>query len=77
MKNYQVLTTKQMEKVAGGYTSKQCLKDIGKSALAGIGAGAIFGLATGGWTAAPGAFVGAHVGTIAGSLICIGGMLGN
>ena len=45
--------------------------------LTGIGAGATFGLAAGGWTAAPGAFVGAHVGTIAGSLICIGGMLGN
>ena len=66
-----------MKKAAGGYTSKQCLKDIGKSALAGISAGATFGLATGGWTAAPWAFVGAHVATIAGSLICIGGMLGN
>ena len=66
-----------MEKVAGEYTSKQCLKDIDKSALAGIGSGATFGLATGGWTAASGAFVGAHVGTIARSLICIGGMLGN
>lgn len=69
--NFKQMKENDLDQINGG------LLITGTMVATGIGAGATFGLATGGWTAASGAFVGAHVGTIAGSLICIGGMLGN
>ena len=65
MKNYQVLTTKQMAGVVGGYSDKDCLMDIGKSAawnaLKGGIAVTAFGIGVGNTA---GAFVGDHVGVI-------------
>ena len=65
--NFKQMKENDLDQINGG------LLITGTMVATGIGAGATFGLATGGWTAAPVAFVG----TIAGSLICIGGMLGN
>ena len=73
MKTRKVLTKKQMAGVVGGYSDKDCLMDIGKSAawnaLKGGIAGTAFGIGVGN---AAGAFVGAHVGVIKGALVCFG-----
>ena len=63
------LNNQELQQIAGGYSSKDCLKDISK----GIGAGTV----AAGLGAIPGAFVGAHFGVIGGSAACIGGLLGN
>lgn len=77
MKEFQKLNEQEMKQLIGGYSSKDCLKDIGK----GIGTGTVAGAAGGGLVAGlgaiPGAFVGAHFGVIGGSAACIGGLLGN
>lgn len=68
MKNVQNLSEEELVLVVGGYTAKQCFRAIGSWGIAGTGAGATGGPA--------GAFVGAHIGVIAGSAVCIGGFLG-
>lgn len=66
------LNNQELQQIAGGYSSKDCLKDIGK----GIGAGTV----AAGLGAIPGAFVGAHFGVIGGKInwgnvggSCVGG----
>lgn len=74
MKEFQKLNEQEMKQLIGGYSSKDCLKDIGK----GIGTGTVAGGGlVAGLGAIPGAFVGAHFGVIGGSAACIGGLLGN
>lgn len=65
IKIQEVLTEKQLASFVGGYSYKDCLMDIGKSAawnaLKGGIAGTAFDIGVGN---AAGAFVGAHVGVI-------------
>lgn len=68
MRNIKRLSENELVIVVGGYTAKQCLKAIGTWGIGGLGA-------VGGGPA--GAFLGAHVGVIAGSAVCIGGFLGS
>lgn len=44
MQKFQKLNEQEMKQLMGGYSSKDCLKDIGK----GIGAGTVAGAAGGG-----------------------------
>ncbi|MGT2965317.1 Blp family class II bacteriocin [Streptococcus acidominimus] len=74
---FDILDTELLETVEGGYSGKDCLKDMGIYMLSGAGSGAMWGAPVGGVGAVPGAFVGAHVGAIAGGFVCMGGMIGN
>lgn len=74
---FDVLDAELLSTVEGGYSGKDCSKDMGGYALAGAGSGALWGAPAGGVGALPGAFVGAHVGAIAGGFACMGGMIGN
>ena len=74
---FELLDTDLLATVEGGYSSKDCLKDMGGYILTGTGGGALWGAPAGGIGAIPGAFVGAHVGAIAGGFVCMGGMIGN
>ena len=70
MKNIRRLSENELMIVVGGYTAKHCLKAIGIWGIGGLGTGAVGG-------GPAGAFLGAHVGVIAGSAVCIGGFLGS
>lgn len=74
---FDVMNIKALATVEGGYSGKDCLKDMGGYMLIGAGSGALWGAPAGGIGALPGAFVGAHVGTIGGGFACMGGMIGN
>lgn len=63
------LDNEQLQKLAGGYSNKACLKDFGTGIIEGTAAGAA-------WGGLPGAFIGAHVGVIGGGFYCLGGKLG-
>ncbi|MGM0209320.1 hypothetical protein IGI96_003845 [Enterococcus sp. DIV0421] len=68
MKEFKKLNEQEMKQLIGGYSSKDCLKDIGK----GIGT-----IAGNGLVAIPGVFVGTYFGVIGGCAACIGELLGN
>lgn len=53
------------------------MKAIFGTAITTAGAGFVGGMATLGVTSLPGAFVGFHVGAIAGGLVCVGGKIGS
>ncbi|AIA68543.1 TPA: Blp family class II bacteriocin [Streptococcus equi subsp. zooepidemicus] len=74
---FDVMNIKALATVEGGYSGKDCLKDMGGYMLIGAGSGALWGAPAGGIGALPGAFVGAHVGAIGGGFACMGGMIGN
>ncbi len=77
MEQFEILDTEVLEVTVGGYTGKDCLKDMGNYIITGTGGGALWGAPAGGIGALPGAYVGAHVGAIAGGFVCMGGMIGN
>ncbi|NGL84282.1 Blp family class II bacteriocin [Streptococcus equi] len=70
---FDVMNIKALATVEGGYSGKDCLKDMGGYMLIGAGSGALWGAPVGGIGALPGAFVGA----IGGGFACMGGMIGN
>lgn len=75
---FDVLNAEFLMTVEGGrYTGSDCVGAVVGGAALGAGSGFIGGMATLGVTSIPGAFVGAHVGAIAGGLTCVGGMIGN
>ncbi|HEL0002697.1 Blp family class II bacteriocin [Streptococcus equi subsp. zooepidemicus] len=71
---FDVMNIEALATVEGGYSGKDCLKDMGGYMLSGAGSG---GAPAGGIGALPGVFVGAHVGAIGGGFACMGGMIGN
>ncbi|HEK9986229.1 TPA: Blp family class II bacteriocin [Streptococcus equi subsp. zooepidemicus] len=74
---FDVMNIEALATVEGGYSGKDCLKDMGGYMLIGAGSGALWGAPAGGIGALPGAIVGAHVGAIGGGFACMGGMIGN
>ena len=78
MKEFTVLTECELAKVDGGYTPKNCAIAVGGGMLSGAirggMAGTVFGVGT---SNLAGAFAGAHIGLVAGGLVCIGGYLGS
>ena len=72
LEQFETMTDRQLSVVEGGNT---CVNAIFGGALAGAGSGFVGGMATLGVTSIPGAFVGAHVGAIAGGLYCVGASL--
>lgn len=67
------LTMVELQNINGGYSKKQCIKDIVGWTATGTLGGGVAGMGVG---TIPGAFVGAHLGAIAGSAVCIGGIIG-
>ncbi|WP_159550348.1 Blp family class II bacteriocin [Streptococcus halichoeri] len=69
---FDVMNEVELSTVGGG---NKCVNAIFGGALTGAGSGFVGGMATLGVTSIPGAFVGAHIGAIAGGLYCVGASL--
>lgn len=72
------LTSEELANIIGGYNATDCRNHL----IGGISSGAIAGgvgsgLVTLGVGGPAEAFVGAHIGAIAGGITCMGGMIGN
>lgn len=76
MKNVKNLSCSEIKLVHGGYSGKDCIKDIASWTGTGATAGAAWGSLAGGVGFIPGGIVGVHVGAIGGSFACMGGLLG-
>ncbi|VTS35213.1 bacteriocin class II with double-glycine leader peptide family protein [Streptococcus pseudoporcinus] len=77
-KQNEILSDKSLLRILGGYNATDCKNHL----IGGISSGAIAGgvgagLTTLGVGGVAGAFVGAHIGAVAGGLTCVGGMIGN
>lgn len=63
-----MLNVEDLKLIKGGMSFGKCMASIGAGITAGAGYGAIAGLGIG---SGPAAFVGGHVGAVAGSLGCL------
>ncbi|BCP59796.1 TPA: Blp family class II bacteriocin [Streptococcus suis] len=77
IEQFNVISTDTLATVEGGFSDRDCVNAIFGTAITTAGAGFVGGMATFGVTSLPGAFVGFHVGAIAGGLVCVGGKIGS